>query len=153
MSREGRAVQRDRERQDLQSGPEGPPVLGPTVDAQTRCIHYRTVLDVIAIRFACCGEFYPCHLCHEETAGHPSRPWPAASRHERAILCGLCRCELTIQEYTRSPHDPRCPRCGAVFNPRCSRHHALYFAPAGERAVGFASLLGHPEAGNRPHVR
>lgn len=30
-----------------------PVVHGPTVDDQTRCVHYQTDLDVIAIRFAC----------------------------------------------------------------------------------------------------
>lgn len=101
-----------------------PEVLGPTVDAQTRCIHYRTALDVIAIRFACCGEYYPCHRCHEETADHASRPWPAGSSSERAILCGVCWSELTLGEYADAE---RCPRCGAGFNPGCARHHPLYF--------------------------
>jgi uncharacterized CHY-type Zn-finger protein len=63
-------------------------VHGPVVDDETRCIHYRTPLDVVAIRFACCGEYYPCHLCHDETADHPSSPWPAGSDHELAVLCG-----------------------------------------------------------------
>ena len=45
-------------------------VLGRPVDEQTRCVHYRTPLDVIAIKFWCCQAYYPCHLCHEETAGH-----------------------------------------------------------------------------------
>ncbi|MFC7456258.1 CHY zinc finger protein [Brachybacterium sp. GCM10030267] len=102
-----------------------PVVHGPTADAQTRCIHYGTALDVIAIRFACCGEYYPCHLCHEETAGHASFPWPAGSRGEQAILCGVCWSELTIDEYVESSN--RCPRCGAGSNPGCALHHHMYF--------------------------
>jgi uncharacterized CHY-type Zn-finger protein len=35
----------------------GPVVHGPTVDAQTRCVHYRTDLDIIALRFAFCGTY------------------------------------------------------------------------------------------------
>lgn len=49
-----------------------PRILGSPVDEQTRCIHYRTPLDVVAIRFRCCRESYPCHLCHAESTGHPT---------------------------------------------------------------------------------
>ncbi|PWH07561.1 hypothetical protein DEO23_02725 [Brachybacterium endophyticum] len=101
-----------------------PDVHGPTVDDHTRCIHYRTPLDIIAIRFACCGEYYPCHLCHEETADHPSRPWPEGSENVHAVLCGACRRELTIAEYTAVD---ACPRCAAPFNPGCAAHHPIYF--------------------------
>jgi uncharacterized CHY-type Zn-finger protein len=104
--------------------PMRPLVHGPTVDEQTRCIHYATPLDVIAIRFACCGEYYPCHLCHDETADHPSLPWPEGSDDVFAVLCGQCWSELTIGEY-RAATD--CPRCGALFNPRCVAHHPIYF--------------------------
>ncbi|MGN6125563.1 MAG: CHY zinc finger protein [Humibacter sp.] len=105
--------------------PAVPAVLGPTVDDQTRCIHYRTPLDVIAIRFACCDEYYPCHLCHSECADHVSRPWPADARDEHAVLCGVCWTELTIAEYLATD---ACPACHAEFNPRCALHYPLYFA-------------------------
>jgi uncharacterized CHY-type Zn-finger protein len=101
-----------------------PRVLGPTVDDQTRCVHYRTPLDVIAIRFACCGEFYPCHACHAETADHPARQWPVAERGERAVLCGVCGGTLTIADYLEADS---CPDCGAAFNPGCKLHTELYF--------------------------
>lgn len=99
-------------------------MLGPTVDDETRCIHYRTPLDVIAIRFACCGEYYPCHLCHAETAGHPAGQWPLEDRGERAVLCGVCRHELRIDDYLVSD---ACPSCAAAFNPGCKLHTELYF--------------------------
>jgi uncharacterized CHY-type Zn-finger protein len=102
----------------------GPEVRGPVVDDQTRCIHYRSELDVVAIRFACCGEYYPCHACHAETAGHPAEQWPVAARGERAVLCGACRTELTIAEYLEVDD---CPHCGAGFNPGCRLHTELYF--------------------------
>ena len=105
-------------------GDAAPRVLGPTVDDQTRCIHYRTPLDVIAIRFACCGEFYPCHLCHAETADHPARQWPVAERDEHAVLCGVCSATLTIADYLEAD---ACPACGAAFNPGCKLHTELYF--------------------------
>ncbi|HVX07717.1 CHY zinc finger protein [Humibacter sp.] len=101
-----------------------PAVHGPVVDDEARCIHYRTPLDVVAIRFACCGEYYPCHRCHDETADHPSRPWPAGSDHELAVLCGVCGTELTIASYRGAD---ACPRCAAPFNPRCALHYPLYF--------------------------
>jgi uncharacterized CHY-type Zn-finger protein len=101
-----------------------PRVLGSTVDDQTRCTHYRTALDVVAIRFWCCQEYYPCHLCHAESAGHPAVPWPAAERDAAAVLCGVCAHELTVREYRDADG---CPRCGARFNPGCRLHASLYF--------------------------
>ena len=101
-----------------------PPVLGAVVDDMTRCVHYRTPVDIVAIRFFCCGDYYPCHLCHEETAGHPARPWPIARRDAEAVLCGACGAELPISEYLGASG---CRRCGAAFNERCALHAHLYF--------------------------
>ncbi|RFA18151.1 CHY zinc finger protein [Subtercola boreus] len=100
-------------------------VLGAVVDDQTRCIHYHSVLDVIALRFACCGEYYPCHLCHAESAGHAAEVWSADRRDALAVLCGVCGSELSISEYLGVDS---CPRCGAGFNPGCRLHSHLYFA-------------------------
>lgn len=99
-------------------------MLGPVVDDETRCIHYRTPLDVIAIQFPCCRDFYPCHLCHTETAAHPAAQWPIASRNEPAVLCGVCGHLLTIAEYFEADG---CPTCAASFNPDCKLHTELYF--------------------------
>ena len=101
-----------------------PRVLGPTVDDQTRCIHYRTPLDIIAIQFACCLEFYPCHVCHSETADHPARQWPVEHRQARAVLCGACGHRLSIAEYLDTDG---CPACEMPFNPGCKLHRDLYF--------------------------
>lgn len=110
-----------------QHPPSGRPIVhGATVDAQTRCTHYRTALDVIAIRFSCCGEYYPCHLCHEESADHPSRRWPVADRGTMAVLCGVCGEQLRIAEYLQVS---ACPHCAAPFNPGCALHADLYFEP------------------------
>lgn len=99
-------------------------VRGVLVDDRTRCAHYRGPLDVIAIRFACCGEWYPCHDCHEAVADHPATPWPATARHEEAVLCGECGERLRIDAYLQTDS---CPRCRAAFNPGCRLHHRLYF--------------------------
>ena len=100
-----------------------PRVLGPVVDTETRCIHYSTPLDVIAIRFRCCGEFYPCHLCHEESVDHTAERWEDADQ-ECAVLCGVCGHVLTIGQYAGAE---RCPSCDAAFNPGCKLHWGLYF--------------------------
>ena len=103
---------------------ERPNVLGPVVDGQTRCVHYRTELDVIAIEFPCCREFYPCHFCHAEAADHDAAQWPVDSRDEPAVLCGVCGHLLAITEYLDVDS---CTRCAAAFNPGCKLHTELYF--------------------------
>lgn len=102
-------------------------VHGAVVDAQTRCAHYASALDVVAIRFACCGDYYPCHRCHAESAGHPAKVWAASAFDTRAVLCGVCRHELTIAEYLATDG---CPHCSAPFNPGCRKHAHLYFEVA-----------------------
>lgn len=101
-------------------------VYGASVDDQTRCIHYATALDVVAIKFVCCDRYYPCHLCHEQEADHPARQWPVAERGQDAILCGVCKAELSIEAYLLVDE---CPSCGASFNPNCRLHSDLYFEP------------------------
>ena len=101
-----------------------PRVLRPVVDDETRCIHYRTQLDVIAIEFACCGEFCPCHLCHAETADHSAEQWPIEQRDKPAVLCGVCGRLLTIADYLVVD---ACPDCVARFNPGCKLHLEMYF--------------------------
>ncbi|PAD20056.1 CHY zinc finger protein [Terribacillus saccharophilus] len=99
-------------------------VHGKTVDGETRCEHYHSPLDVIAIKFACCNQFYPCHQCHEETVGHKVEVWPKDQFDEKAILCGVCKTTLSISQYMHTDH---CPDCKAAFNPGCQLHHHLYF--------------------------
>ncbi|MFS0559304.1 CHY zinc finger protein [Terribacillus sp. 179-K 1B1 HS] len=99
-------------------------VHGKTVDGETRCEHYHSPLDVIAIKFACCNKFYPCHQCHEETAGHQAEVWSKDQFDEHAILCGVCKTTLSIDQYR---HTNQCPNCKAAFNPGCNLHHHLYF--------------------------
>jgi uncharacterized CHY-type Zn-finger protein len=100
-------------------------VKGKIIDDQTRCIHWHSALDVIAIKFKCCGEYYPCYQCHEETANHKPKVWKKEEWGTKAILCGVCKEELTINEYLNSGN--HCPNCLAYFNPNCSRHYHLYF--------------------------
>lgn len=100
-------------------------VRGVAVDAATRCGHYDTDRDVVAIRFACCGEFYPCHACHEERADHDAVVWARSSFDELAVLCGACGRTLSIATYLDCEHT--CPACGHAFNPGCGAHADRYF--------------------------
>ena len=95
------------------------------MDAQTRCAHYHGPTDVIAMRFRCCGEWFPCIECHREVAGHEVEVWPLAERDREAVLCGVCGRRLTIAEYLGC--DSTCPACGAAFNPGCANHWHHYF--------------------------
>lgn len=100
-------------------------VKGKIVDGETRCVHYHSPLDVIAIKFKCCGYYYPCYQCHEETTDHEPMVWKKEEWNTKAILCGVCKEELTINEYFNSGN--HCPHCLAAFNPNCSKHYHLYF--------------------------
>jgi uncharacterized CHY-type Zn-finger protein len=107
--------------------PLRPEVRGVELDAETRCVHYHSALDIIAIKTACCGVYYACKDCHAALANHDIKVWPRSEWDVRAILCGVCGSELTIREYMSSNYS--CPRCAAGFNPGCRNHHRFYFGP------------------------
>lgn len=104
---------------------QGISIKGNTVDNHTRCIHYHTVLDIVAIKMPCCSTYYTCIQCHNETAGHPAAIWPREAFDTPAVLCGECYREMTIKEYLASNN--QCPFCNAAFNPKCCNHYHLYF--------------------------
>ena len=100
-------------------------VKGSKIDDQTRCIHYHSALDIIAIKFKCCQTYYPCFYCHQSDAGHLAEKWKAEELNTKAILCGACKNELTISQYLECNYN--CPFCHASFNPGCQNHNHLYF--------------------------
>ena len=102
----------------------GPAVHGPVIDAQTRCVHYHSPRDVVALKFRCCGRYYPCFQCHAETETHAPQRWPAEESEALAVLCGVCRSEISVSSYLGITH---CPGCAAEFNPGCRSHAHLYF--------------------------
>ena len=102
-----------------------PEVIGLDLDAQTRCRHYRSPRDVVAIKTKCCGVYYACKDCHDAVADHPIVAWPLHERGAKAVLCGVCGHEMTVRAYLES--DNKCPNCGASFNPGCRSHHHFYF--------------------------
>lgn len=100
-------------------------IYGPTVDNESRCIHYQTPLDIIAIKFKCCNKYYPCYKCHNEAASHTIQRLDSSEFNEKAILCGVCKHEMTINEYMMIE---ACPNCDAHFNNRCKYHYHHYFS-------------------------
>ena len=99
---------------------------GKLVDDQTRCEHYYSEQDIIAIKFKCCNTYYPCFECHQETTNHPTQIWNKEEFETLAILCGNCKTEISINSYLKSEY--HCPNCKAAFNSNCSKHYHLYFA-------------------------
>jgi len=105
-------------------------VHGISVDAETRCAHYHSALDVIAIKMKCCGQYYACKECHDALAGHASAVWPRDEWEQPVVLCGVCGAELSVRAYLDCGNE--CPQCGAKFNPGCRKHYHLYFAMGDE---------------------
>lgn len=104
---------------------KGQVVEGCETDEETRCAHYHKEIDRIAIKFYCCDTYFPCYECHaEKGCGHPD-VWPKKKFNEKAILCGACGHELTVEEYLDCKSE--CPKCTAAFNPGCNLHRHLYF--------------------------
>jgi uncharacterized CHY-type Zn-finger protein len=100
-------------------------VRGVDLDPNTRCAHYRSTADVIAIKMRCCQTYFSCFDCHKTLADHPPEVWPRAEWSSKAVLCGVCATEMTVVEYMDSGN--RCPKCTAAFNPGCRNHYHLYF--------------------------
>ncbi|SFF86675.1 Uncharacterized protein, contains Zn-finger domain of CHY type [Halobacillus alkaliphilus] len=99
-------------------------VKGTGVDEHTRCAHYHSNVDIVAVKFYCCQEYYGCYYCHKEKANHSERKWPKEQWEEKAILCGNCWTEFSIQTYMKVT---QCPACAHPFNEKCSYHYPLYF--------------------------
>ena len=95
------------------------------LDPQTRCAHWRSALDIIAIKMRCCGTYYACRECHDAMADHPAQVWPVAEFDAPAVLCGACGTQLSVHEYLGC--ESTCPACRAPFNPGCHTHRHLYF--------------------------
>lgn len=109
-------------------------------DANSRCMHWHSARDIVALRFHCCGRWFACFDCHAALAGHSvtdvdgnllaacsgHRVWPPGSGSERAVLCGACGYVLTVDEYLNC--NDACPACAAAFNPGCRLHRHLYFS-------------------------
>jgi len=69
--------------------------------------------------------YYACKDCHAALADHPIQVWPRSEWNQRAILCGACGVELTVQQYLQGGF--QCAVCLASFNPGCKNHYPDYF--------------------------
>jgi uncharacterized CHY-type Zn-finger protein len=103
-------------------------INGVDVDPETRCTHYHGASDIVALKFKCCGRWFPCHRCHEEIADHAAGFWTAEEFDELVVLCGGCGRCMSAREYFRCASI--CPSCGRSFNPACAEHVHYYFAVA-----------------------
>jgi uncharacterized CHY-type Zn-finger protein len=104
----------------------GVEIHGVDVDPETRCAHYRTENDIVALKFKCCGRWFPCHRCHQELGQHETLVWPHQEFDALAVLCGGCGKQLSIREYLGGASS--CPGCSRSFNPGCIEHAHYYFA-------------------------
>ena len=102
-----------------------PQVRGIALDGETRCIHWHSPLDIVAIKMKCCGVYYACKDCHDMLADHVVEVWPKSDFDKNAVLCGACGTELTVRQYLDCANI--CPACGAGFNPGCRLHRGFYF--------------------------
>ncbi|MGI8788269.1 MAG: CHY zinc finger protein [Pyrinomonadaceae bacterium] len=105
----------------------GAEVHGANVDFETRCAHYHSDVDIIAIKFKCCEKWFPCFECHAETSKHKPSVWNNDEHETLAVLCGGCGHQLSVAEYLEC--GSVCPNCRREFNPNCARHYHLYFQP------------------------
>ncbi|MCD5323142.1 MULTISPECIES: CHY zinc finger protein [Pontibacillus] len=104
---------------------DSPTVFGQVIDHETRCVHYHSDKDVIAIKFYCCDTYYPCYQCHNNACNHAIKRWPATLFTHKAILCGHCGSEFSIQTYLNAPF--LCRTCQHPWNEGCAFHYHLYF--------------------------
>lgn len=103
----------------------GEKVFGGLVDDETRCAHYHSDPDIIAIKFKCCGKWFPCRQCHDEGENHDAEVWQQREFSYCVVLCGACGEQLSVDRYLRCEN--KCPACLSSFNPGCSKHYDLYF--------------------------
>ncbi|MEH6944850.1 CHY zinc finger protein [Bacillus sp. JJ722] len=99
-------------------------VFGCLIDNENRCQHYSSKADVVSIKFKCCNKYYSCYKCHEKQNNHDVILWERNEFNQKAILCGVCKLELSISEYLAHKN---CIHCGFNFNPNCTRHYHKYF--------------------------
>jgi uncharacterized CHY-type Zn-finger protein len=100
-------------------------IYGKLIDDNTRCTHYHSVEDIIAIKLKCCNKYYACIECHNELEEHEAIVWDKNEFETLAIICGNCSSEISIKNYFDC--DNQCPSCKSLFNPKCINHYHLYF--------------------------
>lgn len=100
-------------------------IYGGLLDQASRCRHYHTVLDIVALKCFACRNYYACYKCHDSLEAHPYQAYPDNRVADKVVICGVCKEEMTIAEYRSSK---TCPNCQSAFNPACGKHDAIYFS-------------------------
>ena len=96
-------------------------IWGIGLDDCGRCVHYHGETDIAALLCARCRRYYACYQCHDNMEDHLFVPTDETEPYP--VLCGRCRHVLSYEQYQSGA----CPFCGHSFNPRCARHHCIYF--------------------------
>lgn len=96
-------------------------IFGLGLDAQGRCTHWKSPVDIVANKCAHCGKFYACFRCHDELETHQFRP--VAATQPDTVLCGCCGQTFAYHEYQQLA---ACSNCQHHFNPRCALHAGIY---------------------------
>ncbi|EPY54030.1 hypothetical protein SPOG_02747 [Schizosaccharomyces cryophilus OY26] len=99
-------------------------IYGLLVDDWSRCQHYHSELDIVALRCFACKRFYACFTCHNILESHRFEPWKETP-NLFPVLCGACKHNLTRDQYQQTSN---CPNCERPFNPNCRKHKSYYFA-------------------------
>lgn len=74
-------------------------IYGFLVDNESRCQHYHTELDIVALKCFECLNYYACYQCHDSLEEHSFRAYPCQLKQDKVLICGVCQHEMTIEEY------------------------------------------------------
>ncbi|MFD0845206.1 CHY zinc finger protein [Streptococcus saliviloxodontae] len=99
-------------------------IYGLDLDRESRCRHYHSQLDIVALKCFLCQRYYACYKCHNACQNHSFAPYPLSRREDLVVICGVCHKEMTIADYKEVS---ACVACQSPFNPRCHLHEAIYF--------------------------
>ena len=97
-------------------------INGLLVDNESRCQHYHSPLDIVALKCYDCQKYYACYQCHDHIEDHRFRAYPCHIRQDKVVICGVCLHEMTIENYQKSIS---CSHCHSRFNPACSKQTGL----------------------------
>ncbi|TWT11350.1 hypothetical protein FRX54_03460 [Streptococcus sp. sy004] len=100
-------------------------IYGDVVDLETRCLHYHSARDIVALRCFSCRRYYPCYHCHDTYEQHTYQAYSSQSEDE-VVFCGACQIGMTALAYRQGKSV--CPNCSAAFNPACKEHESIYFS-------------------------
>ena len=81
-------------------------IYGLLVDNESRCQHYHTELDIVALKCFDCLKYYACYQCHDSLEEHSFRAYPCHLKQDKVLICGVYQ---------------------HAFNLACSKHYDIYF--------------------------